>query len=179
MKLKITEQEKKDILEQYQDEKILSIPDFKLFNYDWNLLMSFLNKRRNPKWKIMGDLDLSRNKDVTDLNNLVSVEGNLMLHKTPITSLGVLESVGGSLDLEDTTIKSLGNLRSVGRGLYLRHGKITSLGSLESVGGSLFLTNTNIKDFGILRFVGRKLFFGGTPGTKKNTKQEVEQKGNV
>ena len=114
MKIIITEQEKKDILEQYQDEKILSIPDLKIFNYDWDLLMSFLNKRGNPKWKMMGNLNLSNNEDVTDLNNLMSVEGYLDLGGTPIISLGNLESIGGGLDLRFSKIESLGNLKTVG-----------------------------------------------------------------
>ena len=125
MKLKITDKEKKDILEQYQDEKTLSIPGFMIFNYDWNLLMSFLNKRGNPKWKISGDLVLERNKDVTDLNNLVSVEGDLDLRRTPIKSLGNLQSVGGWMDLTGTPITSLGNLQSVGGDLYLRETSIS------------------------------------------------------
>ena len=114
MKLKITEQEKKDILEQYQDEKILTIPGLFFFNNDWKLLMSFLNKRGNPKWKMMGNLNLSNNEDVTDLNNLMSVEGYLDLGGTPIISLGNLESIGGGLDLRFSKIESLGNLKTVG-----------------------------------------------------------------
>ena len=61
------------------NEEILTIPGFNFFNYDWVALMSFLNKRGNPKWKMMGDLNLYDNQDVTDLNNLVSVEGSLDL----------------------------------------------------------------------------------------------------
>ena len=136
---------KKDILEQYQDEKILSIPDFKLFNYDWKLLMSFLNKRGNPKWKIMGDLGLYGNQDVIDLNNLVSIEGDLFLYGTPITSLGVLESVGGSMDLYGTSMRTLGNLQSVGGYLDLREAPISKkytdeeIRQMVNVGGDIYL----------------------------------------
>ena len=144
MKLKITEQEKKDILEQYQEDEILTIPGFSFFNYDWKVLMSFLNKRGNPKWKMMGNLSLYDDQDVTDLNNLVSVEGYLSLVNTPLTTLGVLESVGGNLDLKYSKIESLGALESVGGKLDLMVSKIESLGNLKMVGGVLYLFNTPI-----------------------------------
>ena len=145
MKIIITEQEKKDILEQYQDEKILSIPDLKIFNYDWDLLMSFLNKRGNPKWKMMGNLNLSNNEDVTDLNNLMSVEGYLDLGGTPIISLGNLESIGGGLDLRFSKIESLGNLKTVGGYLDLTATPISKkytekeIRQMVNVGGNIYI----------------------------------------
>ena len=180
MKLKITDKEKKDILEQYQDEKILSIPGFFFFNDDWNLLMSFLNKRGNPKWKMMGNLELSRNKDVTTLNNLVSVEGYLDLYGSPITTLENLQSVGGYLDLRYSKIESLGNLQSVvGGGLYLIGTPLTTLGNLQSVGGDLYLRGTPITSLGNLESVGGWFNLRETPISKKYTKEEIRQMVNV
>ena len=145
MKIIITEQEKKDILEQYQDEKILTLPGFFFFNDDWNLLMSFLNKRGNPKWKMMGNLSLSNNEDVTDLNNLMSVEGYLDLGGTPIISLGNLESIGGGLDLRFSKIESLGNLKTVGGYLDLTATPISKkytekeIRQMVNVGGNIYI----------------------------------------
>ena len=114
MKYIITESQYKLLTE----EKILKL-NFDVFNNDWNLLQRFLDKKGNPPYKIIGDLDL-RNYDIKTLGSLVGVEGNLNLgyHKT-IKSLGNLKSVGGYLFLEGTNIKSLGNLESVGGDLFL------------------------------------------------------------
>ena len=80
------------------EEEILTIP-YAHFDGDWDMLQVFLERRKNPPYKISGDLDL---------------EGS------SIESLGNLESVGGSLDLVGSSIKSLGNLKSVGGSLFLR-----------------------------------------------------------
>jgi hypothetical protein len=158
MKIIITENQYKRLFEE-KEEKILNIPGLHYFNNDWNLLMDFLNSKGNPKWRISDSLDLYDNKDVADLNNLISVGGYLYLRETNITSLGELQSVGGYLDLYGTNI--------------------TSLGELQSVGGSLNLSGTNIESLGELQSVGGNLYLSGTPLSKKYTKEEIRQMINV
>ena len=116
MKYIITESQYKLLTE----EKILEL-DFDVFNYDWNLLQRFLDKKGNPPYKLIGDLDL-RNYDVKTLGSLVGVTGDL--------------------DLGYSEIKDLGNLKSVGGYLFLDNSQIESFGNLKSVGGFLDLTNT-------------------------------------
>ena len=156
MKIIITENQYKRL---FEEEKILNIPGLHYFNNDWNLLMDFLNSKGNPKWRISDSLDLYDNKDVADLNNLISVGGYLDLHGTNIKSLGQLKTVGGDLSLYETNIKSLGELQSVGGYLYLGGTNIESLGELQSVGASLSLI--------------------GTPLSKKYTREEIRKMVNV
>ena len=136
MKYIITESQYKLLTE----EKILKL-DFDVFNNDWNLLQRFLDKKGNPPYKIIGDLDL-RGVDVVTLGSLVGVEGDLDLHGSKIKSLGNLKSVGGYLNLGYTKIESLGNLKSVGGYLNLMNTNITSLGNLQYVGSYLNLRDT-------------------------------------
>jgi hypothetical protein len=176
MKIIITENQYKRL---FEEEKILNIPGLHYFNNDWNLLMDFLNSKGNPKWRISDSLDLYDNKDVVDLNNLISVGGYLDLIGTNITSLGELQSVGGYLSLKGTNIKSLGELKSVGGSLSLYETNITSLGELKSVGRYLKLGRTNIKSLGQLKSVGGYLYLSGTPLSKKYTEEEIRQMINV
>ena len=83
-----------------QEEKVLELPSLAYFNNDWDFLQEYLKRKGNPKYSIMGNLDLVG---------------------TSIKSLGNLTSVGGDLNLYDSSIKSLGNLTSVGGYLYLRN----------------------------------------------------------
>ena len=106
-----------------QEEKVLELPGLAYFNNDWNFLQEYLKRKGNPKYSIMGDLEL---------------------YGTPIKSLGNLTSVGGDLYLGYTSIESLGNLTSVGGYLSLGNSSIESLGNLSSVGGDLDLRNTPI-----------------------------------
>jgi hypothetical protein len=130
MKILITENQYKRLFE--QEQEVFHIPLLKLFNYDWDLLQMFLNKKGNPPYSIGGDLNL-RNTPIQSLGNLQSVGGNLYLENTPIQSLGNLESVGGDLDLENTPIQSLGNLESVGGYLDLENTPISKMYSKEQI----------------------------------------------
>ena len=95
----------KQILKEYaeEQEKVLVIPSLKIFNYDWNALQQFLKSRGNPKWKILGNLNLT-DYSVESLGNLTSVVGYLDLGWTPIKSLGNLEYVGGDLYIEGSLL---------------------------------------------------------------------------
>ena len=74
-------------------EKLLKIP-YSVFN-DWDELQQFLDRRGNPMYEIVGDVNLSRRKDIFDLGNLVRVGGYLYLFNSSIKSIGNLEYVGG------------------------------------------------------------------------------------
>jgi hypothetical protein len=138
MKYIITEHQYNLLLE--QEEQILRVP-FVAFGNDWDVLQRFLERRGNPPYMIMDNLDLRRT-DIESLGNLTSVGGDLNLKHSEIESLGNLTSVGGYFNLEGTKIKSLGNLTSVGLSLNLFNSEIESLGNLISVGVSLNLYST-------------------------------------
>jgi hypothetical protein len=118
MKIIITESQYKRILKEEKEQKVLSIPSFKFFNNDWDILQEYLKDVGNPPYSIGGDLKLLYTS-IESLGNLRSVGGDLDLFDTPIESLGNLQSVGGYLDLYKTPIESLGNLKSVGGFLNL------------------------------------------------------------
>ena len=116
MKIIISEAQHKRLFE--EEQKILRIPDFKIFGNDWDILQRFLESKGNPPYSLGGNLDLVGLK-VESLGNLVSVEHDLYAYDTPLKSLGNLTSVGGLMDLSNTPIESLGNLSFVGGSLVL------------------------------------------------------------
>jgi hypothetical protein len=117
MKYIITEAQHKRLFE--EEQKILRIPDFKIFGNDWDNLQRFLESKGNPPYSLGGNLDLVGLK-VESLGNLVSVEHDLYAYDTPLKSLDNLTSVGGLMDISNTQIESLGNLSFVGGSLVLK-----------------------------------------------------------
>jgi hypothetical protein len=117
MKYIITENQHKRLFE--EEQKILRIPDFKIFGNDWDILQRFLESKGNPPYSLGGNLDLVGLK-VESLGNLVSVEHDLYAYDTPLKSLANLTSVGGLMDISNTQIESLGNLSFVGGSLVLK-----------------------------------------------------------
>ena len=178
MKIVISESQYQRLIETEEEQKILKIPSFEIFNNDWFLLQKFLEKKGNPPYSIGGDLDL-RFTSIKSLGDLQSVGGDLDLRYKPIESLGNLQSVGGDLDLHDTRIKSLGNLQSVGGSLDLEGTPIKSLGNLQYVGRFLDLRFTSIKSLGNLQSVVGNLFLYETPISKKYSEEEIRQMVNV
>ena len=116
MKIIISESQHRRLFE--EEQKVLRIPDFKIFGKDWDALQRFLESKGNPPYTLGGNLDLVGLK-VESLGNLVSVEHDLYAYDTPLKSLGKLTSVGGLMDLSNTPIESLGNLSFVGGSLVL------------------------------------------------------------
>jgi len=112
----ITESQLKVIVE--EEQKVLHIPDFKIFGNDWDVLQRFLESKGNPLYSLGGNLNLV-GLEVESLGNLVSVQHDLYAYDTPLKSLGKLTSVGGLMDLSNTPIESLGNLSFVGGSLVL------------------------------------------------------------
>ena len=117
MKIIISEAQHKRLFE--EEQKILHIPDIRIFGNDWDNLQRFLESKGNPPYSLGGNLDLVGLK-VESLGNLVSVEHDLYAYDTPLKSLGSLTSVGGLMDISNTQIESLGNLSFVGGSLVLK-----------------------------------------------------------
>ena len=136
-------------------EKLLKIP-YAVFN-DWNQLQQFLERKGNPKYELVGDVDLGNRKDISDLGNLVRVYGSLYLYNSSIKSLGNLQYIGGDFVSYKTPIKSLGNLEYVGGNLDLSFTPFKSFSNLVRVGGFLDLRFTPIKSLGNLEHVGDEI----------------------
>ena len=143
MKYIISESQYKRLFE--EEQKVLHIPDIKMFGGEWSILQKYLESKGNPPYSIGGNLKLWKTP-IESLGNLISVEGNLLLRGSKIKSLGNLTHVSGVLDLSKSDIKSLGNLTSVGGELDLSNSDIKSLGNLTHVGGHLDLENTPISE---------------------------------
>ena len=136
-------------------EKLLKIP-YAVFN-DWDQLQQFLERRGNPRYELVGDVDLSYKKDIFDLGNLVRVDGDFIAYRSSIQSLGNLQYVSGALNLYKSSIQSLGSLEYVGGYLDLKSTPIESLGNLQYVGGYLDLVATPIESLGNLEHVGGEI----------------------
>ena len=178
MKYLITERQLKLI----KEDKIRKI-DFEIFNNDWDLLQKFLERRGNPPYIIIGNLnlnrtnietlgslvgveggylDLSNNKTIKDLGSLEFVKGSLYIQNTNIESLGNLKSVGENLRMINSIVESLGNLETVGEGLYMKNSYVLTLSNLKSVGGNLDCRNNVLESLGNLESVGGYLFVEDT-----------------
>jgi hypothetical protein len=117
MKIIISEVQHKRLFE--EEQKILHIPDIRIFGNDWDILQRFLESKGNPPYSLGGNLNLVGLK-IESLGNLVSVEHDLYAYDTPLKSLDNLTSVGGLMDISNTQIESLGNLSFVGGSLVLK-----------------------------------------------------------
>jgi hypothetical protein len=140
------------------NEKILKIP-YSAVNEDWDFLQKYLKAIGNPRYIIVGNVDLGGREDISDLGNLVGVVGELKLAYSSIESLGELEFVGGRFSLFGCkNIKTLGKLKKVEGGLSLSYSSIQSLGELEFVEGDFGLSGCqNIKTLGKLKKVDGEL----------------------
>ena len=143
MKIIISESQHRRLFE--EEQKVLHIPDIKMFGGDWSILQKYLEYKGNPPYSVGGNLYL-HDLSIESLENLTSVDGDLDLTYSSIESLGNLTYVGGDLDLRETPIKSLGNLTYVGGILVLQDTSIESFGNLTSVGGYLDLQDTPISE---------------------------------
>jgi hypothetical protein len=70
MKIIISEAQHKRLFE--EEQKILHIPDIRIFGNDWDILQRFLESKGNPPYSLGGNLNLVGLK-VESLGNLVSV----------------------------------------------------------------------------------------------------------
>ena len=127
-----------------EQEEIITLPPFEYFDYDWNLVLEL---SEGKPFKILGNVSLRGNQEITTLGNCYAVGGWLSLFNCEnLQSLGNLTEVGGDLNLDwCTNLQSLGNLTEVGGDLVLEDCKnLQSLGNLTEVGGDLYLQNTPI-----------------------------------
>ena len=134
MKIIISESQHRRLFE--EEQKVLHIPDIRIFGNDWDNLQRFLESKGNPPYSLGGNLNLV-GLEVESLGNLVSVEHDLYAYDTPLKSLGSLTSVGGLMDISNTQIESFGNLSFVGGSLVLKgtplFGKDASPRSMERI----------------------------------------------
>jgi hypothetical protein len=145
------------------NENILKIP-YVAVKEDWNLLQQFLKMKGNPRYIIIGDVDLRSRHDISDLGNLVGVDGYFNLNGCKkIKTLGKLKKVGGYLTLAGSSIESLGELEFV-EGFFSLWGckKIKTLGKLKKVGDFLYLGDSSIESLGELEFVGEDIYINDT-----------------
>ena len=165
-----------------ETEEVLVIPSLSFFPDGIEGLKNFIQKKNIKRWLFDDKLDLGEYKDdLTWLEGLVSVSGELDLYKTSIESLPNLQSVGGSLNLTLSPIKSLPKLQSVGDGLYLSGTQIESLPNLKSVGGYLNLRGTQIESLGNLQSVGNFLLnkFLSTKYTDEEIRSMINVGGDI
>ncbi len=103
-----------------EQEEIITIPSIIHFDNDWNLV---LEASEGKPFKILGNVDLSKNQEITTLGNCYAVGGHLYLNWCQnLESLGNLTEVGGRLNLNwCQNLESLGNLTKVGGWLDLRY----------------------------------------------------------
>ena len=150
MKLKITEEQLRLIIESEQEDKGENLMDLTnayeggLSPDKWDGLFKHINKKKGGKYAgyyINGEVDLSKS-DVTEFKYLVKVGGHLSLDNTKIESLPMLSTVKGFLSLNNTKIKELPMLSTVKNILYLANTEIKSLPEGLEVGMSLILKNT-------------------------------------
>ena len=125
MKIVISENQYKRLIETEEEQKVLRIPSLKIFDDDWYALQKFLELKGNPPYSIEGDLNFY-NTEIESLGNLISVGGDLDLGRTPIESLGNLQYVGGDLYLYETPIsekyseEEIRQMVNVGGEIYLK-----------------------------------------------------------
>jgi len=78
--------------------------------------------------------------DLTDLGNLIRIEGSLTLPENEqLTSLGNLEYVGGDISLNGTEISTLGKLTHIGGSLDARGSALQDIRSLRELGGYIVM----------------------------------------
>lgn len=141
-----------DQLDKIKD-KILKIPYISVGN-DWDLLQKYIEKKGNPPYVLVGNINLAGREDITSLGSLFGVEGDLKINGTSVESLGNLVFVKGYLKCNNTPLESLGKLTSV-NSIDANNTQLSSLGNLTSVKGFISVTNTWI--YGGRKFIAQEV----------------------
>lgn len=130
--------------------------------------------------KINGFLGIS-DASIENLGNLKKIQKDFWISShtvfSNLTSLNKLEYVGGDVSLRFSNIKDLGSLKKVGGKLSLRDTEIMDLGFLEYVGGDLFLPKKYQNQIDLSKIdVKGKVRFWNDSKTKNNisAKSELE-----
>lgn len=125
----------------YTNNELVSIANLNTIACDIVIRGEYI-KNLGEITKINGSLGFSEST-IEKLGNLKEVTGNFWISSRTVysnlTSLQKLEIIGGDLQLRYSNIKELGSLKRVGGKLTLRDTPIKSLGSLKYVGGDLYL----------------------------------------
>ena len=103
------------------NHNIESLGNIEEINGDLGLIGSSIGSLGKLK-KVSGSFwiaQFSPYTNITDLNELEYVGGDLYLKNSPIRDLKNLKKVGGTLNLRSTRIESLGLLNSVRKNIYL------------------------------------------------------------
>jgi hypothetical protein len=133
---------------------------YRFLGNDWNQLQEYLMEKGNPRYVLLGNLDLSGRRDIQNLNNIVKVVGNLILDNTSIESLGELGIVEGNMRVRyNKRLKSLGKLEFVKKSLDLSYTLIESLGNLKSVKNKLSINGARMSKSAAAQIKVRKLIF--------------------
>ena len=128
--------------------------------------------------KINGFLGIS-DSSIESLGNLKRIKKDFWIGsytvRSQLTSLNNLEYVGGDLNLRYSNIKNLGRLKKVGGKLSLRDTEIQDLGHLEYVGGDLYLPKKveNLIELSNVEVQGRIRFWNDSK-TKKDIAAKSE-----
>jgi hypothetical protein len=77
----------------------------------YNPAVTRIKRFKGKPLYITTKLDLSGNKELTNLGNVVYVNGDLNVSQTNLTNFGNLTYVNGSLNISGTKITSLGNVK--------------------------------------------------------------------
>ena len=99
MKIVLSENQYKRLIESEEEQKVLRIPSLRFFNDDWFLLQEFLERKGNPPYSIGGSLNL-KNSPIESLGNLQSVDGYLYLRGTPLSDMYTEKQIRQMVNVE-------------------------------------------------------------------------------
>ena len=129
MKIIISEGQLRLIIESEKEDKGENLIDFTgvyesgVSPNKWDEMFEHINNKKTggkyDGYYIDGDVYLS-SSDITELNYLVKVGGNLDLRRTPIKSLPMLSYVGGSLDLVETPLSKVTTKKELRKQINVR-----------------------------------------------------------
>jgi len=131
MKVIISEEQLRLIIESESKDNLFSIPVGVLMDYTDSILDNYKNKKDYDGIRVEGSLHLGKLPE--DVINKI---------------LGEVVEVDGFINLQDKDIESLGKLKRVTGSLVLiRCKKLESFGNLEYVGLNLVITDTPLSKF--------------------------------
>ena len=162
MKLIITEEQLRLIIENENKGKLLSLPTEMIDSPEKvEKIMERYNEdkeRRNfMGFNLIGSFNIGDYPELYDnlpfrelMKEVVSVRGDLILNESSVSQLPKLRYVEGVLELEETMTNELPSLIEVGEDLNVNYTFIDELPLLEKV-GTLYLSNNSITSIPKLR----------------------------
>jgi len=173
MKIIITEEQLRTIIESEDKRKLLSI-SVDLFNNKTDAIIENYKKKGYDGIKIIGDLELvysgvSLRQIKKILNEVVVIDGHFNI---------IPDMWDTNYDFKPVELGTLGNLRKVTRSLEVSGVILKTLDKLEEVGDDLWLFGTQIENFDIKPNVGGTLYIRDSSLIKLSDK-EIRDKINV